>query len=220
MMTHTALLLHKVDGPAQSSRAETQQRAASMDEDLELIQRVAQQDRQAFELLYHRYARRLGSYLSRLLRQRELVEEVVDDVMLVVWQSAARFDPTARFSTWLFGIAHHKALKALGRAANKPLPMPPVPREEASDQDNPEGVVTHQDLERTLAQALDTLTPTQRAVVELTFYQDYSYPEIAVITGCPVNTVKTRMFHARRHLAAYFASRGLHRSAGAREESV
>lgn len=220
MMTHTAVLLHKVDGPAQSSRAETQQRASSMDEDRELIQRVAQHDRQAFELLYHRYARPLGSYLSRLLRQRELVEEVVDDVMLVVWQSAAHFDPTARFSTWLFGIAHHKARKALGRAANKPLPRPTVPREEASDQDNPEGVVTHQDLERTLAQALDTLSPTQRAVVELTFYQDYSYPEIAVITGCPVNTVKTRMFHARRHLAAYFASRGLYRSAGAREESV
>jgi RNA polymerase sigma factor (sigma-70 family) len=109
-----------------------------MDEDLVLIRRVATGDCQAFEMLYRRYAMPLAGYLTKLLRQRELVEEVLDDVMFVVWQNAARFDPTSRFSTWLFGIAHHKAMKAWGRSANKPLPLPPLRHDEESDQENPE----------------------------------------------------------------------------------
>src|SRR5262249_403695 len=80
MMTRPAVLLQSANASAQSGRGERGQRVSPMDEDLLLIQRVAQHDRQAFELLYHRYARRLGRYLSRLLRQPELVEEVVDDV--------------------------------------------------------------------------------------------------------------------------------------------
>jgi RNA polymerase sigma factor (sigma-70 family) len=80
-----------------------------MDEDLMLMRRVAAGDRQAFEMLYRRYGPRLAGYLTKLLHQRELVEEVLDDVMLVVWQNAARFDPTARFSTWLFGSAHNNS---------------------------------------------------------------------------------------------------------------
>jgi len=191
-----------------------------MDEDLVLIRRVAAHDRQAFEMLYHRYATRLARYLTPLLRQRELVEEVLDDVMLVVWQNAARFDPTARFSTWLFGIAHHKAMKAWGRSANKPLPLPPLPHDAESDQDNPEQILTEQELGRTLVQALESLSPEQRAVVELTFYHARSYQEIAEITGCPVNTVKTRMFHARRRLAQYLEALGLRHSSGRQEKSA
>src|SRR5947199_1123365 len=83
-------------------------------QDLKLIRAIAGRDRQAFEQLYYRHSPRLGRYLMRLLRQREAVEEVLNDVMLVVWQNAARFDPSlSRLSTWLFGIAHNKALKAL-----------------------------------------------------------------------------------------------------------
>jgi RNA polymerase sigma-70 factor (ECF subfamily) len=67
----------------------------------------------------------------------------------------------------------------------------------------------HHDLGRVLAWALETLSPEHRAVVELTFYEDYSYPEIATIIGCPLNTVKTRMFHARRRLAQVLAGLGL-----------
>src|SRR5262245_22815863 len=188
-----------------------------MDEDLVLIRRVAAGDRQAFEMLYRRYAQPLASYLTKLLHQRELVEEVLDDVMLVVWQNAARFDPTARFSTWLFGIAHHKAMKAWGRSANKPLPLPPLRHDEESDQDNPEHILTEQELGRTLVQALASLSPEQRAVIELTLYQACSYQEIAEITGCPVNTVKTRMFHARRHLAHYLEAMGLRCFSGRQE---
>jgi RNA polymerase sigma-70 factor (ECF subfamily) len=191
-----------------------------MDEDLVLMRRVAAGDRQAFEILYRRYAPRLAGYLTKLLHQRELVEEVLDDVMLVVWQNAARFDPTVRFSTWLFGIAHHKAMKAWGHAANKPLPLPPLRHDVESDQENPEQILTDQERDRTFVQALESLSPEQRAVVELTFYHACSYQEIAAITGCPVNTVKTRMFHARRRLAQYLEALGLRHTSGRQETSA
>jgi RNA polymerase sigma factor (sigma-70 family) len=176
------------------------------DEDGALIHRVAaQQDRQAFETLYHRYTPRLARYLAKLLRQRELVEEVCNDTMLVVWQHAARFNHTSRLSTWIFSIAHHKALKALARAAPHG-PQGALARPDAGiDWDGPEGALTRQERQHLLVRALETLPPEQRAVVELTLSHGYSYQEIAAIMGCPVNTVKTRMFHARQRLAQLVA---------------
>lgn len=76
------------------------------------MSRVAAQDRQASEWLYHQYASGLQNYLVKWVGQREVAEEVLNDVMLTVWQTAVRFDPSARLSTWIFGIAYHKALKA------------------------------------------------------------------------------------------------------------
>jgi RNA polymerase sigma factor (sigma-70 family) len=192
--------------------------SSSEDDDITLIRRVAVKDRQAFEILYHRYARRLYGYLSKFLRQPEVVEEVLDDIMLVVWQNASRFDYTSRLSTWIFGIAYHKVLKARTRAAKESTDvLPETP--EWSDQDDPEGIMARQELGYTLARALEALSPEQRAVVELTFYHEYSYQEIATITKCPVNTVKTRMFHARRRLAQLLAGLGICRSAGGQEEA-
>ena len=169
-MTFKAPGLRNANTTSPRDAAERERWAASMDEDLGLIRRVAAGDRQAFERLYRRYAQRLASYLTKLLHQRELVEEVLDDVMLVVWQNAARFEPTARFSTWLFGIAHHKAMQAWRRSANKPLPLPPPRHAAESDEENPEQILTAQERDRTLVQALASLSPAQRAVVELTFY--------------------------------------------------
>jgi RNA polymerase sigma factor (sigma-70 family) len=178
------------------------------EDDFTLIRRVVARDRQAFEILYQRYARRLYGYLSKLLQQPEVVEEVLDDIMLVVWQSARRFDYTSRLSTWIFGIAYHKALKARARVSKEStdaLPDTPAGR----NQDDPERIMTRQELGHTLSQALEALSPEQRTVMELTFYHGCSYQEVAVITKCPVNTVKTRMFHARRRLAQFLAGMGL-----------
>jgi RNA polymerase sigma factor (sigma-70 family) len=184
------------------------------EDDLTLIHRVAAKDPQAFEILYHRYAQRLYRYLSRLISQREVIEEVLDDVMLVVWQNASRFNHTSRISTWMFGIAYHKALKALARPANPSPDGPPAMPADWIDREGPEGALIRRELHSTLARALETLSPELRAVVELTFYHGCSYQEIAQITGCPLNTVKTRMFHARRRLAQVLAVHEGHRPGG------
>ncbi|HEV7517996.1 MAG TPA: sigma-70 family RNA polymerase sigma factor, partial [Thermoanaerobaculia bacterium] len=176
------------------------------DEELSLLRRVAAADRKAFETLYHLYYRRLFAYLFKLTRRGDLVEEVLNDVMFAVWTSAARFDGRSRPSTWIFGIAYHKALKALSRQAHatgvggtagdeREREM-----EEPATGDGPESLLARREIASTLGKALGELSPEHRAVVELTYYYELSYGEIAEIVGCPVNTVKTRMFHARRRL--------------------
>jgi RNA polymerase sigma-70 factor (ECF subfamily) len=170
------------------------------EDDRELIRRVADKDRHAFEMLYQRYDARLQRFLSRLIQRPDVVEEALDDVMLVVWQSAARFNGRSRVSTWILGIAHHKALKARARLARR-LSETPVSDQQIADGEGPEDATMRGELDRLLAKELEALSPEQRAVVELTFYQERSYREIAEIIRCPVNTVKTRMVHARKRLA-------------------
>ena len=177
---------------------------AAEEEERELVRRIAEQDRAAFEALYGHFARRLGGYLFKLLRRHDLVEEALDDVMLVVWQKADTFDPGARVSTWLFGIAHRKALKVMERSRRHLRAVGPPPESAASDpperSTDPEETVVQRDQLRRLARGIEALPTDQRAVVELTFFEGRSYAEISQVLGCPVNTVKTRMFHARKQL--------------------
>ncbi len=169
------------------------------DDELTLLRRVAAKDRKAFEALYHLYYRRLFGYLLKITRRAELVEEVLNDVMLAIWKGAASFDGRSRPSTWIFGIAYHKALKALARQSHQE-PGDETERPEPVDQEEPESLAVRRELATVLGRALGALPPDQRAVVELTYYYGLAYQEISEIVGCPVNTVKTRMFHARRRL--------------------
>ena len=192
------------------------------DSETNLLRRVGAKDRKAFEALYHQYYRRLFSYLLKVMRRTDLVEEVLNDVMLAIWKGAAGFDGRSRPSTWIFGIAYHKALKALSRRA--PLgqmtqmsqePMYPE-REPAEpvDHDEPESLLVRRELASVLGQAVRALSVEQRTVVELTYYYGLPYQEIAEIMGCPVNTVKTRMFHARRRLKELLPGLGVSGHAG------
>ena len=169
---------------------------------------MAAQDRQAFEALYRRYAPRLHGYLWKLLRRREVVEEVLDDVMVVIWKSSMKFNFTSRLSTWIFGIAHNMARKTFRKHVPEPAGLFPA-SEEAIDQDATDAPVLRDELRAAVARALETLPPEQRAVVELTFYHGHSYQEISEIVGSPVNTIKTRMFYARQRLAPVFVKLGI-----------
>jgi RNA polymerase sigma-70 factor (ECF subfamily) len=165
----------------------------------DLIHRVAARDREAFEALYRRYAPRVLRYLSSQIRQRETVEEALDDVMMVVWESAGRYNGTSQLSTWILGIAHYKALKARARASTVDAEFQESDHG-GIDTHSPEAIIVERELTDKIRQAMDALSAEQRAVVELTFYHGRSYAEIAEILDCPVNTVKTRMFHARQRL--------------------
>jgi RNA polymerase sigma factor (sigma-70 family) len=172
------------------------------DNDLWLLHQIADKDRGAFETLYSLYYRRLFSYLFKLTRRAEMVEEVLNDVMLVIWLKAATFDGRSQPSTWIFGIAYHKAMKALGQRRPAEQSGDGLENEanEPVDSEEPESLLARRELATTLGRALLSLSPEQRSVVELTYYQGLAYQEIAEIMECPVNTVKTRMFHARRRL--------------------
>jgi len=138
---------------------------------------------------------------------------VLNDVMLAVWKGAASFDGRSRPSTWIFGIAYHKALKALARRPEEQEDEDGE-RPEPVDAEEPEQLAARRELAGVLGRALGALPPEQRAVVELTYYYGLAYQEIAEIVGCPVNTVKTRMFHARRRLRELLPGLGISSYAG------
>lgn len=164
----------------------------------ELLARVASGDLQAFERLYRLYQPRLTRFLATLLKRPQLIEEVLDDTMMVVWQTAGRFRGSSKPSTWIFAIAYRKACKARVRW---PDPVEdPAADTRVSAEPGPDDELDHQRLRAALMRAMDTLSPDHRAVVDLTYFHGMGYREIAQIVGCPVDTVKTRMFHARRRL--------------------
>jgi len=138
----------------------------------------------------------------------------LDDVMLAVWTGAAGFDGRSRPSTWIFGIAYHKALKALARQDRHKAETDEVDGEEPTTGEGPEGLLVRRETADVLERALRALPLEQRTVVELTYYHGFAYQEIADIMRCPVNTVKTRMFHARRRLKELLPELGVSSHAG------
>ena len=179
-------------------------RVAALDE-VRLMDRVAQEDVRAFEVLYRAYSPRLARFLRGMLRQPALVEEVLDDTMLVAWRKAHTWDASSQLSTWLFAIAYRQALKAL-RRSEPTLALEDEPA--TAPQAQPDGEMQQRQLRAELGAALGALSPDHRAVIELTYYQGRSCREIAEIMACPVATVKTRMFYARQRLRGLLGTRG------------
>src|SRR4051794_1739358 len=188
----------EVSRPGISKRPRAEAVRSSTPDEREAIARIAAGDLQAFERLYRMYQPRLTRFLTTLLRRPQLIEEVLDDTMMVVWQSADRFRGSSKLSTWIFAIAYRKAHKA---RLKWPDPIEePEQDTRLSEDPAPDDELHHQKLHDSLMRAMDQLSADHRAVVELTYFHGLGYREIAEIVDCPVDTVKTRMFHARRRL--------------------
>jgi len=173
-------------------------------EDRRLVACVCAHELAAFEALYRRYHPRLCRFLHRMLRPEHLVEEVLNDTLYVVWNQAERFNGTSKVSTWIFAIAYRKALKALSRH-DDPLPDAAEDDQPMADAaERPEARMSLAQARAAIDAALRELSVDQRAAVELTYFHGFSYPEIAAIVDCPTDTVKTRMFHARKRLKTAF----------------
>jgi len=168
--------------------------------DHSLMERVVARDLRAFETLYRIYHPRLDRFLGLVTPRRTIVEEALNDTMLVVWRRAATYAGECKVSTWIFAIAYRTVLKAL-RTQDEPVDSPAFD-ELASDDAGPEEAAIRRQTLATLASALATLSAEQRAVLVLTYFHDLPYADIARIVDCPVDTVKTRMFHGRRRLRA------------------
>ena len=167
--------------------------------DVALMTRVVARDLTAFETLYRIYDARLGRFLGLMIARGTIVEEVLNDTMLVVWNRAATYNHQSKVSTWIFAIAYRTALKALHRH-DEPLADPTD--EPAAEQPGPERRRSDGESRAALLHALDMLSREQRSVLVLTYFHELPYAEIAQIMSCPVDTVKTRVFHGRRRLRA------------------
>jgi RNA polymerase sigma-70 factor (ECF subfamily) len=177
--------------------------------DLALLERIANGDRNALRQLYNTYYHPLLRFIYRITGRLDLAQEGVNDVMLVVWRNGRSFGGRSSVSTWIMGIGYRKALKLLaasrrwtdrfsGAQFDELIERSDAAAEQSDDRD----------LRDLLDAALRHLSAEHRAVVELTYFYGCSYEEIAAIAACPVNTVKTRMFHARAKLKKVLPSLG------------
>lgn len=174
--------------------------------DEQLLEQITDGEEQALGELYQRYGRPLYNYLLRLVHEPTVAEDLLQEVLIAVWQGAHRFKGRSKVTTWLFRITHNQAVSWL-RQHRKELGLDEVP--DVATGDDPAEYAMENWRAVQLRRALDQLSPRHRAVLELTFFLGFSYAEIAQIVGCPVGTVKSRMSHARRYLHDALGSMGI-----------
>lgn len=178
--------------PARTAAAST---LAGDTRDRALIERIARTDRAALKELYRLYHRRLARFLTRVTSRYDLAEEIINDTFWVIWQRAGEFRGASNVSTWIMGIAYRRGLKALKRAS-----VMAVSAHDGTDVDCGHEPWSGAEQREWINAALERLPSEQRLVLELAYHLGHSCEEISLIMSCPVNTVKTRMFHARKKL--------------------
>ena len=159
-------------------------------EDRDLIAKARQGDVEAYNLLVSRWEKRIFNYLLRLVSNREDALDISQETFLKAYQNLRKLDDPARFSAWLFRIAHNEAFSLLRR--RKPdveLIGEPRPR-------NTGGRLLPVELSLAVEGALKRLNEDQREAVLLKVYQGFKFEEMAEILECPVSTVKSRLYTA------------------------
>ena len=175
-----------------------------------LIERIASGDKLAMQVLFARHQVRVYRFVLRLVRDQSVAEELVGEVFLDVWRQAGRFEARSTVSTWLLAIARYKALSALRRRTDQELDDDKAATIEDPG-DSPEVAVLKQNKGEVLRQCLTALTPEHREIIDLVYYHEKSVEEVAQIVGINENTVKTRMFYARKRLSELLKAAGIDR---------
>ncbi len=173
--------------------------AATDNAELQLIQRIARKDKEAFETLYQLYHQRLARFITPIFRDCSAAspEEIINDTMFVVWRRSVDFRQDSKVSTWIFGIAYRTALSERKKLIAKAAPLSDLEAEQPSEFCKELQRINFQNW---LTLAINQLSPEHQAVVRLTYWEGFSYIEIAQTLACPVNTVKTRMHYAKSKL--------------------
>jgi RNA polymerase sigma-70 factor (ECF subfamily) len=175
-----------------------------------LIGRIASGDRLAMQVLFARHHVRVFRFVLRLVRDESVAEDLISEVFFDVWRQAGRFEGRSAVPTWLLAIARFKALTALRRKPDEALDEEAA--EAIEDQsDDPEVVLAKKDKSAVIRKCLTGLSAEHREIIDLVYYHEKSVEEVAQIVGIPENTVKTRMFYARKRLAELLKAAGIER---------
>ena len=175
-----------------------------------LIGRIANGDRLAMQVLYARHHVRVFRFVVRLVRDEAAAEDLISEVFLDVWRQAGRFEGRSAVSTWMLAIARFKALSALRRRPDQELDEETAGAiEDLSD--GPAVALEKKDKSAMLRKCLTGLSAEHREIIDLVYYHEKSVEEVAEIVGIPENTVKTRMFYARKRLAELVKAAGIDR---------
>ncbi len=169
--------------------------------DVDLLKRIARGDTQAFDVFYQRYSALLYTYILRLTRHDQQAEDLLQETFLAVWQNAHQFRGRSQVRTWLLSIAHRRTMEWLrARSGFNEEQHAQLDEWQRDGQADVSEQVLSAIREEEIRTALAQLSPDQRAVLELAFYYNFSYAEIAEIMDCPVGTVRSRLHAARQQL--------------------
>jgi RNA polymerase sigma-70 factor (ECF subfamily) len=208
-MTTQTLAIRLPQAAAAEARA-AREAAASTTSDETLIARIAAGDKLAMRVLFARHHVRVYRFVLRLVRDDALAEDLISEVFLDVWRQAARFEARSTASTWLLAIARFKALSSLRRRGEEPLDEAMAAAIE-DPADDPEVALRRRQQHALLRKCCSKLSPEHRDIIDLVYFQEKAIGEVAIVLGIPENTVKTRMFYARRRLAELLKAAGMDR---------
>jgi RNA polymerase sigma-70 factor, ECF subfamily len=179
--------------------------------DSDLIKACVPNNEEAFAILYQRYEKRVFQYLMTIMNEANLAEETLVEVMLALWKGLNSFQGQSKVSTWIFGIAHHKAVDALRKVTSQQRGRMPLEDivENTESNENPLDEAQHKRMAALTNQGLMTLSPDHREILHMAFYEELSYSEIAALLDIPVNTVKTRVHYAKQQLKKSLLRQGV-----------
>jgi RNA polymerase sigma-70 factor (ECF subfamily) len=183
-------------------------------EDIDLMLRVKQGDVEAFEKIYEHYKGPIGSFFYHLVWDQSLAEDFLQEVFLRLWRSAAEYEPSGKFSTFLFQIAKNFWLNERMKRMREPrvsLDAPVAGRDEeyrlevAGNISTPSTIMSDAELKAHVQEAVEYMPEKQRVTFVLSEFQGLKYEEISEILEVPVGTVKSRMVSAERFLRGKLA---------------
>ena len=178
--------------------------------DQQLVERAQRGDKQAFGLLVQKYQRKLGRLLSRFIRDPAEVEDVAQEAFVKAYRALPSFRGDSAFYTWLYRIGINTAknhLMALGRRAPTSTE---VEAEEAEGYDDgeqlrdintPESVLLSNEIARTVNATIEKLPEELRRAIQMRELEGMSYEDIAQAMGCPIGTVRSRIYRAREAIS-------------------
>ncbi len=178
--------------------------------DNDLVIRIADGDELAMRVLYARHQLKIYRFVLRLVRDEMAAEDTISEVFLDVWRQAGRFEGRSSVTTWLLAMARNKAWSALRKRREAGIDEG-VAEQLEDESDDPEVVAQKADKGAAMRRCIERLTVDHREVIDLVYYQETSLEEVAVILDIPENTVKTRLFHARKKLSELLRDAGIDR---------
>jgi len=186
--------------------------AATLDFDAELMLRVKEGDGASFTILLEKHRLPVIHFLYRMVQNQAVAEELAQEVFLRVYRSRESYEPTAKFTTWLFRIATHLALNSLRDGKHRRLEehldddSPETPVRQVSDQrPTVEQRMLHQSRLEEIRRAVATLPEKQRAAVLMHKYEEMEYSQIAKVLNCSESAIKSLLFRAYETLRARLA---------------
>jgi len=165
-----------------------------------LLERTAEGEKAAFQALYRALYAALLRFLFRATGSVPDAEDLVNEVMLVVWRNAGHFRGESQVTTWIFGIANRILKRWRQRQQVRAKGQVPLEQADELEMETAPTPMEYWVEQRSLAEGLSQLSADQRKTVELAYLFGYSCDEIATLMQCPAGTVKTRLFHARQKL--------------------